>query len=295
MVTSFGAAIAGDQLYIYGGHTGRAHTYSREAQANILQRLDLKTSKWKPLGKGPHLQGLAMVAHGGKLYRIGGFTAKNKEGEKHDLWSKATVDRYDPATEKWQTVAAMPEPRSSFDAAVIGDRIFVVGGWQMNGAEESKWSKSAFSIDLAKKTPKWEALSEPPFQRRALSVAAHDGRIYAIGGMQKEGGPTTAVDVFDVAKRQWSKGPNLHGEPMNGFGSSAFATNGRLYVSTYDGTLQRLTPDGTKFEIVKQMDNARFFHRMLPLSKTQLLTVGGASMQTGKFDEVEIIDVGKSP
>jgi N-acetylneuraminic acid mutarotase len=236
-----------------------------------------------------------MVAHGGKLYRIGGFTAKNKEGEKHDLWSKATVDRYDPATEKWQTVAAMPEPRSSFDAAVIGDRIFVVGGWQMNGAEESKWSKSAFSIDLAKKTPKWEALSEPPFQRRALSVAAHDGRIYAIGGMQKEGGPTTAVDVFDVAKRQWSKGPNLHGEPMNGFGSSAFATNGRLYVSTYDGTLQRLTPDGTKFEIVKQMDNARFFHRMLPLSKTQLLTVGGASMQTGKFDEVEIIDVGKSP
>lgn len=294
MVTSFGAAIVGDELYIYGGHTGRAHTYYREAQANTLRRLDLKSGKWKSLGEGPHLQGLAMVGHRDKLYRMGGFTAKNKDGEAHDLHSQASVSQYDTATNKWSVITPMPEPRSSFDAAVLGDRVFVIGGWQMQGGSESKWSKTAYSLHLSSKNPKWEALPKPPFQRRALSVAAHDGKIYAIGGMQKKGGPTTAVDIFDVEKQVWTKGPKLQGEPMNGFGSSAFAVGGRLYVSTYNGTLQRLSADGSEFEIVEELDNARFFHRMLPLSKGKLISVGGASMQTGKFEEVDVIDVRKS-
>jgi N-acetylneuraminic acid mutarotase len=293
MVTSFGAAIVGDELYIYGGHTGRAHTYYREAQANTLRRLDLKSGKWKSLGEGPHLQGLAMVGHRGKLYRMGGFTAKNKDGEEHDLHSQATVSQYDPASKMWSVIVPMPEPRSSFDAAVLGDRIFVIGGWQMQGGSESQWAETAYSLNLSGENSQWEALPKPPFQRRALSVAAHDGKIYAIGGMQEKGGPTTAVDIFVVKKNTWTKGPNLQGEPMNGFGSSAFAVDGRLYVSTYNGTLQRLSADGSKFEIVEELDNARFFHRMLPLSKGKLISVGGASMQTGKFEEVDVIDVAK--
>jgi len=87
LVTSFGGAIADGYLYTYGGHTGRAHSYSTEEQGNVLRRLKLDgQSKWETLAKGPHLQGLALVAHQGNIYRIGGFTAKNAEGEEHDLW-----------------------------------------------------------------------------------------------------------------------------------------------------------------------------------------------------------------
>ena len=47
------------------------------------KRLDLKNGKaWESLGKGPGLQGLALVAHNNKLYRLGGFAAKNKEGDR---------------------------------------------------------------------------------------------------------------------------------------------------------------------------------------------------------------------
>lgn len=292
MVTSFGAAIAGDALYVYGGHTGRAHAYYKEAQANTLRRLNLKNAKaWESLGEGPGLQGLAMVAHGGKLYRIGGFTAKNKDGEDHDLWSQADVSCYDPATKLWTDVSPLPEPRSSFDAAVLGDKIYVVGGWQMSGDTDKIWHKTAYVLNLAADTPQWEALPEPPFQRRALSVAAHEGKIYAIGGMQQEGGPTTRTDVLDSATGKWSQGASLQGKPMDGFGSSAFATGGRLYVTTYSGKLQQLTKNGAAWEVVAELERDRFFHRMLPLSDTQLVSLGGASMSEGKFEEIDVIDV----
>lgn len=292
MVTSFGAAITGDALYVYGGHTGRAHSYCQEAQAKTLRRLDLQNPKaWESLDKGPGLQGLAMVAHGGKLYRIGGFTAKNSEGEEHDLWSQAAVSCYDPATKQWTDLSPLPEPRSSFDAAVVGDKIFVIGGWKMSGIEQNQWHKTAYVLDLAEDVPHWKTLPEPPFQRRALAVAAYQGKVYVIGGMQEKGGPTTRVDIFDPAKSEWSQGPSLQGKQMDGFGSSAFATGGRLYASTYSGKLQRLSTGGNSWEVVKQLERARFFHRMLPLSDTQLISLGGASMQSGKFGELDVIDV----
>jgi len=292
MVTSFGAAIAGNVLYTYGGHTGGAHAYWDKTQAHTLRGLDLKQGKaWEAFGTGPGLQGLAMVAHGGKLYRIGGFVARNQEGEEHDLWSQANMACYDPATKQWTELSPLPEPRSSFDAAVLGDKLYVIGGWQLAGDAESKWHTTAYELDLGADARQWQALPEPPFQRRALSVAAHDGKIFVLGGMQAQGGPTTRVDIFDPATGRWSQGPALQGEPMDGFGSSAFATGGRLYVSTYSGKLQRLSEDGESWEVLGQLDRARFFHRMLPLSPTQLIVVGGASMETGKFDQVDVIEV----
>ncbi len=295
-VTSFGAAISENSLYIYGGHTGTAHEYFNEAQANTLWRLDLKTPKaWESLGQGPRLQGLAMVAHDGKLYRIGGFTAKNHEGDDHDLWSQAGVASYDPAAKQWHNLAPLPEPRSSFDAAVLDGKIYVVGGWQMQGDAKAIWHKTSHVLDLTSETIKWEALPESPFERRALAVAAHDGKLFAIGGMQREGGPTTRVDVFDPASGKWSVGPAIQGKGLEGFGCSSFAAGGRLYVTTMEGNLQRLSRDGNSWEIVRKLEQDRFFHRMLPFSDHQLLCVGGASMATGKRKEIDVIDVSSSP
>jgi len=291
-VTSFGAAIADGKLYVYGGHTGGAHSYSKDAQAKQLRRLDLKNPKaWEALAEGPGLQGLALIAHRGRLYRIGGFTAKNKEGDDHDLWSQANVARYDATTNRFEDISPMPEPRSSFDAALLGDKIYVVGGWNMQGDGKTTWSKTALALDLSSKTPKWTALPAPPFQRRALSVAAHQGKLYAIGGMQKKGKVTTAVDVFDPATQKWSQGPKIQGEGMEGFGTSAFAVGGRLYVSTANGNLQQFSKDGKSWKMAKELERGRFFHRMLAIGKNRLLSVGGSNMQTGKFGEIDVFQV----
>ncbi len=291
-VTSFAAAIVGDWLYIYGGHTGFSHSYSNTEQSKTLSRINLKQPRaWESVADGPPLQGLAMVAVGGKLYRMGGFTARNDEGEDHDLWSQSDVASFDPETAKWSQLQSLPEPRSSFDAAVVDGKIYVVGGWQLKGSAESEWLETAYVMDPEAADPHWSPLPKPPFQRRALSLAAHDGKLYVIGGMQQKGGPTTGVDLFDPSKNAWDKGPALSGKPMEGFGVAAFATGGRLYASTVQGHLQRLSRDGTSWETVQQLERARFFHRMLPMADDRLIVVGGASMTVGKYAEVDVIDL----
>lgn len=135
----------------------------------------------------------------------------------------------------------------------------------------------------------------PPIPVRVTSfgaaVAAHAGKIYAIGGMRSKGGPTTRVDVFDTESQIWSRGPGLVGEGMDGFGSSSFATGGKLYVTTYSGALQRLNRNGDSWKVISKLDHNRFFHRLLPLSHNQLIAADGASMTSGKFEKIDVIQL----
>src|SRR5690606_35943585 len=99
--------------------------------------------------------------------------------------------------------------RSSHDAAVVGDTIYVVGGWAMAGDEEHHWHDSAWMMDLSQPKLEWKPLPTTPFHRRALAAAAHNDKLYVIGGMQEEGGPTTRVAIYDPATGTWSEGPSL--------------------------------------------------------------------------------------
>ncbi|QDV44626.1 N-acetylneuraminate epimerase precursor [Stieleria neptunia] len=295
-LTSFGAAIADQTLYVYGGHTGDAHSYSTAEQSDRFWSLDLtagKTGQWKSLPGGPSLQGLALVAYQNRLIRIGGFTAVNELGEEHDLRSQASVASYDPASNAWTDLPPLPEARSSLDAAVLGDRVYVFGGWKLDGkSAESQWHSTAWSLDLSDSAAQWQPVATPPFKRRAISVAAHDGKLYVIGGMSSDGKPTTRVDVYDPKADSWNQAPSLPGRGMLGFGAASFASGKTLYVSTMDGMLHRLSGDGQRWETIAKSDRARFFHRMLPTGEGALLMVGGADMEIGKFTTIDRIQIG---
>ncbi|MCG8586625.1 MAG: DUF1668 domain-containing protein [Pirellulales bacterium] len=283
-ITSFGAAIVGDALYTYGGHRGRAHNYFIEDQSGDLRRLKLVDgAKWEELPGGPRLQGLAMVGHEGKLYRIGGFTAHNHSGEEADLRSVSDVARFDPKTNKWEKLPPLPEPRSSHDAVVHDNKIYVVGGWQLRGKDSKpEWHQSAYVLDLAQNELKWQSLPKPPFQRRALSVGAQGDRIFVVGGITREDGITTKVAVFDPASGKWSAAANIPGEGLDGFGTSAFAANGRLFVTNMSGKVLGLSPDADTWVEVTPMREKRFFHRMVTTADQQLLIVGGAKGRNSK-------------
>lgn len=291
-LTSFGAAVLDGKVYVYGGHTGSAHAYYKEGQSDEMFVLDLaKPDAWKVVGKVPRRQGLALVPHGGYLYRVGGFEARNAEGEDRDLASTADFARFDPKTGKWEKLANLPEPRSSHDAVVIGDKLYVAGGWAMADGE-STWHETALVADLSADEIRWEKLPNPPFKRRALALGESGGRLYVVGGMQEEGGPTTKVGVYDPKSKSWSEGPVILADGrMGGFGSSAFRCGEQLYVSTYEGKLQRLDENAGEWVEVDELEHPRFFHRMLPVSGNRLLVLGGASMQAGKVLELETFDV----
>jgi hypothetical protein len=291
-ITSFGAAVIDDWMYVYGGHQGRPHHYFNGSQSETLSRLHLeRPGEWEVIARGPGLQGLAMVAHGGKLYRAGGFRAENEEGKEEDLRSVADFVRFDPVAREWEALPSLPEPRSSHDIVLAGDKLYVAGGWQLKGAEKL-WHTTAWVMDLARDRDEltWEKLPDPPFQRRALSLAYLDGKLVVIGGMQQKGGPTTRVDILDLGAGVWSQGPSLPGEGMEGFGSSASTVGRSLFVSTHGGNLLRLDAGATEWKLAAKLEDDRFFHRMLP-HDGKLLLVGGASMVSGKRLHFETVDL----
>lgn len=293
-ITSFGGALCNGSLYVFGGHDGAAHEYYDSGQNHVLYQLNLADpDEWKAVNKSPNgRQGLAMVAHGGKLYRMGGFIARNKRGEDQDLHSVANFDVFDPESGEWTELPPMPEPRSSFDSVVIGDKIYIVGGWAMSGEGDTEWLETAWSFDLAAENPEWEPLPDPPFQRRAMSLSFQGDDLFVIGGMQQRGGPTRSVERFNLKTGKWSSGPELPGEEaMEGFGNSSFNIAGNIYVSTYGGHVYQLNDDATDWNKMGTLDTGRFFHRLLPVSDHQFALVGGASMQSGKTTDVLVVDI----
>lgn len=294
-ITSFGGAHCDGYLYVWGGHNGAAHQYYRSGQNATLYRLNIQQAKqWEKVDESSQgRQGLAMVSWNGKLFRLGGFEARNDRGQDKDLHSMASFDMFDPETNEWTDLLPMPEPRSSFDAVVLKDTLYVIGGWAMNGAGETVWSETAWAIDLSNLKPEWQELPKPPFIRRALSVSFQGDSLYVIGGMAQNG-PTRKVDVFNTKTGTWSTGPELPGEKgMEGFGNSSFNVGGRVCVTTYGGQVYRLNEEGNGWEKLGTLETGRFFHRLLPIADDCFALVGGANMESGKTTETEVIRLKK--
>ena len=86
-VASFGGAVAGDDLYVFGGHVGKTHQHSIENLSHRFLHLDLTAPArgWQEIGEVEGLQGLPMVAHQNRVCRVGGLSARNHQGEDEDL------------------------------------------------------------------------------------------------------------------------------------------------------------------------------------------------------------------
>ena len=291
-ITSFGACRLGDSIYVFGGNTGSAHGYSNQSQSDALFQWNLNHSKlgWQRIATGPRLQGLGMVAHQQHLILAGGFTAMNDEGEEQDLRSQSQVQAFDVMTKAWRELPSLPQPRSSHDAALVGNTLYVVGGWNLQGSSETLWHDTALAMDLSATPLVWKEIAKPPFTRRALALVEHEGQLFAIGGMTQDGRPTRDVTVYDPAGDTWKELPPLVGDkPMAGFGAAGWSINGQLVVTTYEGTVQVWDTAAATWRETGKTRDARFFHRLMPWRGASLVAIGGANMEQGKFASLEIV------
>lgn len=143
--SSFGVVNAGDQVYVAGGHVGRFHNYSKDRFTAESHVLDLKSETWRrirPYGScamfpnGLPVQGVRLIEHQGRIYGFGGFSydkgldyADPSDGWEWYARSRTEVFMYTPATDEWTFVANLPRARSSYVIGKIGDRAYLVGGW----------------------------------------------------------------------------------------------------------------------------------------------------------------------
>ncbi|XP_054161299.1 kelch-like protein 5 [Oppia nitens] len=109
--------------------------------------------------------GLALVAHNGFIYAIGGNNGKEYLN---------TMERYDTKTQQWQPMANMTNTRGYFGSASFMGKIYVCGG------EGNSDGKSCETYDP--KTNQWTQIASMLLERAGFKLIAFNNKLYALGG-----------------------------------------------------------------------------------------------------------------
>ena len=142
------------------------------------------------LSLGPR-QEMGVAAVDGKVYVVGGF-----DGSRQTV---ATVEAYDPATDRWTQRASLPSPLHHVNVATVGSKLYVVGG--LTG---SSFTASGTTLVYDPGLDTWSPLASMPVgtERGASGVAVLDGRIVVAGGLR--GDSVSDASVFDPQANAWS-------------------------------------------------------------------------------------------
>ncbi|MEM7312744.1 MAG: kelch repeat-containing protein, partial [Planctomycetota bacterium] len=297
-LTSFGAAVLGEHLYVFSGHSGAAHGFGKDMLVDAFRRIefDEPSAEWETLAMHAPAQSVALVTDGEFLYRVGGLSFLNKSGEETNFNSTTHFARYDKSKNEWEDLAPLPEARSSLDAAVLGRSVYVAGGWNLQGksSRDVPWHDTILRFNLDDPDSGWKELDGPGYNTRAVSLAAFEGKLYLFGGIQSRG-ITKKVSVYDPKANQWSDGPEICADhSAAGFATSSFATGGHLYYSGSSGIVYRLNPSADGWDVVDRLFFPRMFHRLLPLDQDRLIALGGTGRGTGRLASVESLNVSRA-
>lgn len=123
----------------------------------------------------------------------------------------------------WEAIAGLETPRDDFGTAVIGPRVWVLGG--MTGARGNR----LVSIEvLDTRTGRWQTSDvEMPAGLASFEVIAIGPRIYAFGGLDADSRATRFSAVLDTRTGRWRRLPRL---PHARYAHTVTAYDGLLHV-----------------------------------------------------------------
>lgn len=162
-------------------------------------------------------RGLALVAYDGRLYAIGGETARGISG---------LLEVYDPTAQVWTRQASKPLPSADLQAVVLGGKIYVPGGRLEDGKPTNKME----IFDPLTNT--WAPGPDLPFPVSGYALAAFEGKMYLFGGWN--GNQATAgVLEYDPSLASWRQVTPM---PTARAFSAAAVAGGKIYVvGGFDG------------------------------------------------------------
>lgn len=102
----------------------------------------------------------------------------------------------------WTNASKMPTPRSESGVAILGDKIYVIGG------ESLKIKKTDIVEVFDIKTNKWSSAAPLPIPMNHVAVSPYDGRLYAVGGTH-ENGYSDKLFIYDPKADEWIEGKSL--------------------------------------------------------------------------------------
>jgi len=114
----------------------------------------------------------------GILYAVGGCPAPG--GCTTLLDNLATVEAYDPGTDKWTTEISMPTARGGLAVGVNDGILYAVGGQLPDIQQGDTTPKTLEAYNPA--TDTWTTLDPMPTGRTLLAAGVVNGILYAVGG-----------------------------------------------------------------------------------------------------------------
>jgi len=117
-----------DKMYTFGGWNGFAKEWF-----NDVHEFDFETREWREV-KAKGILPLQRTSHAAVVWKNSMFIFAGFSGEKY----LNDMHEFNLETETWQDVSNLsrgkiPEARSRFCAAVHGDKMYVLGGWNKIG------------------------------------------------------------------------------------------------------------------------------------------------------------------
>jgi N-acetylneuraminic acid mutarotase len=143
---------------------------------------------------------VAAAALDGKIHVVGGFEKPSLDNVMNFAITPS-VEVYDPATDLWTSKAPLPVGLHHVGIGVAGGRLYVMGGYSKSAF--NVWNPVATVYAYDPVTDSWTERAPMPTARGALSVTEYDGKLYAIGGVDRKAN-TSAVEVYDPVRNVWT-------------------------------------------------------------------------------------------
>jgi Kelch motif len=242
-------------------------------------------ARWSALQPSPLARSEVGSARIGRfVYVVGGFAAP--DGNTSDK-----VARYDIDSRTWTLVASMPVGVNHPAVAASAGRLYVYGGYTASG-ELAGETDALRRYDPA--TDTWTTLTGSGIPRAAATLAAHRGRLYAIGGARAGGTALNLVQIYDIARDAWRRGPGLRvaREHLASavLGRTIFAVGGRASGRNL-GAVERLDIGGGKWQRLPGLRTPRSGFGAAVV-KGEIVAVGGEQLAEGDqtIRSVELYD-----
>lgn len=223
----FQAAVVRDTIYVVGAYT---ETFPDEDTVTNIYLYDPINDQWEigPAIPLANQRGAAAVGvYNDKLYVVGGSVG----GHGASAVRLTQFDEYDPLTDTWTPLPDAPRARDHVQAAVVGDKLYVVGG--RNGNQVDNVSEVDIYNFL---TGTWSSLPSPagdiPTPRGGATTLAVGDYVVVIGGESSQQLAHDEVEALNTLTNTWV---TLNPLVIGRHGTQAIFYNDNIYIAAGSG------------------------------------------------------------
>jgi Galactose oxidase, central domain len=208
------------RIWLPGAMTGN---YPKEQSLDHIPIYDPATDAWS---RGPEVPaarrrgGAGAVIHNHTLYLVCGIVNGHWDG------NVAWLDALDLRTGQWKQLPDAPRVRDHFQAAMIGDDIYAVGGRKTSAATNEVFNLTIAEVDVfSLTTASWTTLpaaSNLPTPRAGSMSITLGSSVMVVGGESgTQDKAHNEVEVLNSTNGTWSTWPPLR-EGRHGTGVATF-------------------------------------------------------------------------